>query len=255
MGIRLDMLSTDKNKKHIIAIDIGNSRMKLFNGSKVYSISNKNDIELALMDNLCNCCPSEIIYSSVNKVSEQILLGVLYRLQIPVLKAEDLIAQHTKIDFSQVTGMGTDRRLGLIAATKIVPPPIITIDFGTCITINIVDSNYKCLGGHILPGLITQTKALNTFTSALPQIMLNYTGELIGSNTESAINTGILNITLKGINAHILDICAEIFPNQQPSIILTGGISELANKFPFTFPYKLDDSLVMKGIWGLSGKN
>ena len=248
------MLSIDKSNKKIIAVDIGNSRMKLFNGCKVYSISNKNDIELALMDYLCNCCPTEIIYSSVNKTSEQILLGVLYRLQIPAQKAEDLIANHTKIDFSQVSGMGTDRRLGLIAATKIVSTPIITIDFGTCITINIVDSNYKCLGGQILPGLITQTKALNTFTSALPQIILNYNGELFGNNTESAINTGIMNITLKGINAHILDICSKVFPNHQPSIILTGGISELANKFPFTFPYKLDDSLVMKGIWGLSGK-
>lgn len=248
------MLSIDKCKKKIIAIDIGNSRMKLFNGFKVYSISNKNDIEIALMDFLCNCCPTEIIYSSVNKISEQILLGVLYRLQIPAQKAEDLIAKHTKIDFSEVIGMGTDRRLGLIAAAKMVPIPIITIDFGTCITINIVDDNYKCLGGQILPGLITQTKALNLFTSALPQIILNYDAKLFGNTTESAINTGILNITLKGINSHIIDICENVFPNHQPSIILTGGISELANRFPFTFPYKLDDNLVMKGIWGLSCK-
>ena len=244
-------MHSTKPKLNLLAIDIGNSRIKLYKGNRLFSISNKSDIELTLMDYLCNNCSNQIVYSSVNKQSEQILLEVLYRLKIDYIKIEELIDKSTRIDFSSVSGMGTDRKLGLISAAKLVPPPIITIDFGTCITINVVDANFKCIGGHIIPGLITQTKALNTFTSALPQIMLNYSGNLIGTDTESAINTGILNITFKGINAQVLDICKTFPSHAQPSIILTGGISELANKFPFSFPYKWDDSLVIKGIWAL----
>lgn len=236
-----------------ICIDIGNSRMKLFNGEKlINSISNKVDIELELMNSLCNYMPEKIIYSSVNKKSENILKEILYRLKIRNISANELINNYTGIDFSENSGMGIDRKLGLIAAFEIWRTPLITVDFGTCITINILDSNAKCLGGNIFPGLQTQANSLNHFTAALPQIRVSYTNELIGNDTISAMQTAIINLTLEGVNAHISNILKKYFQNQKVNIIFTGGISIISRLHKYNFDFKVDKFLVLKGMWSLS---
>lgn len=250
-GILSDM-TYNEAVSDTLCIDIGNSRLKIFDGNTtVNSISNKSDMEIELMNYLCNHPPQNIIYSSVNSTAEAILNGVLYRLKINSVKASELMHHYNEIDFSEIKGMGTDRKLGLTAALSEYCPPLITIDFGTCITINIVDNNRKCLGGNIFPGLQTQANALNYFTSALPQIKISYTNEIIGNNTESAMLSAIINITLRGLNSHILNIVDTYFKDMKVKIIFTGGISKIARNYSFDFDYQIDEALVLKGMWKL----
>lgn len=234
----------------LLCIDIGNSRLKLFaNGEIINSISNKSNLELKLLNYLSNNPANKVIYSSVNQRSEDILTDVLTRLSIPFSKANDLVQSYSKIDFSNIQGMGIDRKLSLIAAYSICrKAPIITIDFGTCITVNIIDSNCKCLGGNIFPGLQTQANALNHFTSALPRILIKYTNNLIGDNTDEAILTAIIRVSLEGLNAHINKIIATYFPNKDVNIYFTGGISSVARYHNFDFPFSVDPLLVLKGM-------
>ncbi len=238
----------------LLCIDIGNSRLKLFaNGEIINSISNKSNLELKLLNFLSNNPAQKVIYSSVNQNSENILCDVLQRLSIPFSKAKDLVHSYSKIDFSAIEGMGIDRKLSLIAAYAISgKAPLITIDFGTCITVNIIDSQRKCLGGNIFPGLQTQANALNHFTSALPRILIKYTNNLIGDNTDDAILTAIIRVSLEGLNAHIKKIMASYFSNEEVQIYFTGGISSVAKYHNFDFPFTVDPLLVLKGMHELN---
>jgi len=236
-----------------ICIDIGNSRMKIFDGNKlIKSISNKVDLEIELMNYLCNSMPEKVIYSSVNKASENILKDVLFRLKIKYLSANELINKFTDIDFSNVPAMGIDRRLGLIAAYTTAKCPLITVDFGTCITINVIDEKAICLGGNIYPGLQTQANALYYYTGALPQLRISYTDEIIGKETNIAMQSAIIDISLEGLNAHILKIKKKYFENKEVNIIFTGGISVISKLHKYDFKYKVDELLVLKGMWVLS---
>ncbi len=242
----------DNKTDNLLCIDIGNSRMKIFDGETLlHSISNKGNLEIRLLNILSNMDVDRVIYSSVNAESESVLTDVLYRLKISYSKANELIISYTNIDFSGVQGMGIDRKLGLIAALKQSQSPIITVDFGTCITVNVLDANNKCLGGNIFPGMQTQANALQHFTSALPRVVVQYTQDIIGDNTNDAILSAIINITLNGLNAHINNISKTYFPDREVQIIFTGGISRVSRWFPYTFPFTVDEFLVLKGMWEL----
>lgn len=253
--ILTDDITTSYADEAILAADVGNSRIKFFDGEHFASISDRKQTEDGIMDFVCNRSTELVVYSSVNFIAEKILLDTLYRAKIRAVNVEPLLAGETSIDFSGVSGMGIDRKLGLLAAIQDFKPPFITIDFGTCITINIVNEAGKCLGGSILPGLLTQARALVQFTAKLPRINIDFDFAQYGADTATAMNSGIINITMKGLDAHICDLQHTLFPNSKVSVILTGGISEFADKFAFSFGHTIDKNLVIKGIRRIGLKN
>jgi pantothenate kinase type III len=193
-----------------------------------------------------------IIYSSVKRETEKVFLEIIEACKKRAIKADELVAKYSEIDFSKINGMGTDRKLGLIGALSYLPAPIITVDFGTCITLNILNKAHICQGGLILPGIFTQSRALHDYTSALPRIELFSPPKLYGQNTINAINSGIINIAVKGLNAQIRDIIRTEFPDERASVVFTGGASFVAEPFTMDFEAIFDKELVFKALKSLS---
>lgn len=233
-----------------LAIDIGNSGVKLFDGTNYSSFLFKDNPQVSIFDFIKNGNYSHIAVSSVNKEQYELIADFLIRNNINYNDCLDLIKSYEVIDFSQVLGMGIDRKLGLIGAKTISQVPLITIDFGTAITINYVNKHNVCNGGFIIPGLFTQALSLNKFTSALPIVDLNMNELKLGLNTKNAINNGIIAITLKGIEAFV----CQMMESDNVNIIITGGGFNLIKDFPFGFDYKFDRLLVLKGILSLINK-
>src|SRR5574344_748611 len=102
----------------ILAADVGNSRIKFFDGGHFASISDRRQTEDGILDFVCNRPTELVVYSSVNNFAEKILLDTLYRAKIRAVNVEPLLACETSIDFSGVSGMGIDRKLGLLAAIQ-----------------------------------------------------------------------------------------------------------------------------------------
>lgn len=212
-----------KNFKEIILADIGNSRTKFLCDSKIISIHNKiEDIAKILKKYTI----SQFIYTSVNPKFEKQICDYLTTRKINFLNAKEIIENNNIINFSKVSGMGQDRKLGLLGAASYTKLPVITIDCGTAVTVNVADKSGICLGGAIFPDIELQLRALHEFTASLPKINAkNYFH--IGNTTENAINFGVLASVSGGI-IKILDTIIKVnFNGFEPEIFITGGLSEI----------------------------
>ncbi len=97
------------------------------------------------------------------------------------------------VDFSFVDAstLGQDRVANAVCLAAKAVLPAVSLDFGTCITAEVVDAQKRFLGGAIFPGRTLARRALNLYTSKLPFIDL--ADELPsgpGANTADAIRMG-----------------------------------------------------------------
>jgi type III pantothenate kinase len=154
------------------------------------------------------------------------------------------------IDFSSVRGMGTDRKLGLLGGLSYLEPPFITIDAGTAITINVVDSVRKCIGGTIMPGIYTQIKSLADTTSGLNLVQMNKPLKTTANNTKEALRAGIVVGSFGAIKEIITRISDEEFGGKQIPVIATGGAIDLLEPYleEYFQGFLIYRNLVLDGI-------
>ncbi len=210
-----------KNKMNLI-IDIGNTRAKLaiFKRNKIIkkiasdieSIQ-KNVQKLKKDFSIKNCIISSVSKFNTSKFENSNDFDKLIELN-----------QHTKIPFKNKydtpATLGVDRiALASAAVTKYPDKNILIIDAGTCITYDFVTTNNEYLGGAISPGIKIRYKSLHTFTANLPQLKKS-NFELIGTDTESSIHSGVLNGLIQEIEGVIRQYKAKY---QNLTIVLTGG--------------------------------
>ena len=97
------------------------------------------------------------------------------------------------VDFSAVDAstLGQDRIANAVYLAEKGPLPAVSLDFGTCITAEVVDAQNRFLGGAIFPGRILTRRALNLYTSKLPPVDLANDLPLCpAANTVDAIRMG-----------------------------------------------------------------
>ncbi len=99
---------------------------------------------------------------------------------------------------------------------------MIIIDFGTGITFDVVSKKGEYLGGVIMPGLNLSLQGLFSKTAKLPQVNLSFPAAVIGTTTETSIQSGILNGLVGSINHLVKNIKAEL-KAAKIKVILTGG--------------------------------
>lgn len=210
-----------------IALDFGNSRVKCYAqgpqllGAFAYSAMDWDETLLSTILNHMQDEECEIGISSVNPAMDQQFNAIVDGKQcITHIRTKSLLMQSNLIDFSEIIGMGEDRMHGLFGALTHSKAPLITIDCGTAITFNILDSEHKCLGGSIMPGLSTMYTALGTVTAGLPTLAPHPTIAYSGTNTHDAIHVGVST----AISGAILKYLGQ-FPDF--SFFIFGGDAEL----------------------------
>jgi len=117
--------------------------------------------------------------------------------------------------------LGKDRIASVAGAYQSYPDAnVMVIDMGTAITYDLITREADYLGGNISPGLVARFRALHAFTSRLPLLDKDELSTDLGTDTRSAIITGVQNGILYEITGYI-----DHFSMQYPDlkIILTGG--------------------------------
>ncbi|HUU85828.1 MAG TPA: type III pantothenate kinase [Phycisphaerae bacterium] len=117
--------------------------------------------------------------------------------------------------------VGVDRVCAAAAAFECTRHACTVIDFGTAITVDLVDDEGTFIGGAILPGAELQARALALGTAALPEVKLTPPGDPVGRDTCEAIRSGILN-GIPGAVRGIVEQYATVL-NQWPQVVATGG--------------------------------
>lgn len=227
------------------AVDIGNSRIKLIVNGLVFAYKYQKDYISQVLNHFTDV--SAVAVSSVNPYIYDKLISAMDKSGINYYSAESLIENCSFIDFSNVQGMGIDRKLGLAGASIFAPNPYITVDCGTAVTVNSVDENGKCNGGVIFPGLYTQLKALNTFTGSLPLVDFTSVAFPPANNTNDAVRAGVLSSVIGGIE-HSVDSILKILPKNSTSIFITGGYSDFLINYLKYDDLQLEKDLVLLGL-------
>lgn len=242
----------------LLAIDIGNSRIKFLfeNKYRVYSYSKVWFSNFVKFFEKIEMQPLRVIFSSVNDDRANEVVAFLKEQDgVYLFNAYDLIKKQKKIRFEHIKGIGIDRLLGLVGGMEEINPPLITVDFGTAVTINCVDTSRECLGGVIFAGAETQLYALSNRTSRLKNLHLQKGSGILGRNTEEAISAGIINSIWGGIRLIVERISNEHFSRTQVPIIFTGGgykfFKTMINEW--NYPNKLHrKNLVLQGLLALA---
>lgn len=130
-----------------------------------------------------------------------------------------------KICMDNPREVGADRVVNAVGAYKLYGGPAIIIDIGTAITFDTVAKNGDYLGGAIAPGIAIAMDALFNRTAALPRVELTYPKKAIGTNTVSAMQSGIVFGYAGLIEGIVNKINQEI--DGRAKVIATGGYAKL----------------------------
>jgi type III pantothenate kinase len=150
-----------------------------------------------------------------------------------------------RVWLDEPTKVGADRVVAAAAAYAVVEDAVVVADFGTAVTIDLVDEHGVFQGGVILPGFDISAQALNDHTAQLPKITVHQPSGPYGKNTADAINCG-LYYSIIGAMEEIVRRYAEQI-GRWPQTILTGSGAEIIkDDCPFVDNYV--PHLVIKGI-------
>ena len=120
--------------------------------------------------------------------------------------------------------IGTDRLVNAAAAFAHYKQSLIIVDFGTATTFCIITQQGEYLGGAIAPGLKSAADTLHVKTAKLPKVDLAIPKSVIGQDTSTSMQAGIMYGYSGLVDEIVRRIQHEI--GQSPLVIATGGLAQ-----------------------------
>jgi type III pantothenate kinase len=141
--------------------------------------------------------------------------------------------------------VGTDRIISAAAAYDVVGDAVVVADFGTAVTIDLVNENGIFQGGVICPGFRISALALKKYTAQLPNVKVTRPKAPYGKNTADAINCGLYYSAIGALQEVIRRYAEQI--GKWPQTVITGaGAKTIADDCEFIDNYV--PNLVVRGI-------
>jgi type III pantothenate kinase len=245
----------------VLAIDIGNSRMKWGlrgpHGWRAQGVTPNVEIgALALRD--WHTLPRPMRVVGVNVAGEAARVRLEAQLARWRLTPEWITASATACGvtnrYARPAQLGADRWASLCAARRrsladdLFPPACVVVNAGTAVTVDALDADGVFQGGFILPGLRLMLKALAENTAGLKIAP----GEVrpFPDNTADAITTGAMNAVCGGIEQMRRQIDSRR-PDCVRCYLAGGAASEIA--IHLNPPLEVVDNLVLEGVLALAG--
>jgi type III pantothenate kinase len=273
----------DKSESHLIAVDIGNSRMKIgrvSRGQRANSSLATHElpvpgaaVDLAINHatggfdeaRLAAWCDehsrnnSTWFVASVHRAAAERLTTAIMGwaaeagVECPVrqLTYRD-VPLAIRVDAPERVGI--DRLLAALAADRIRQPDraAIVVDLGSAITVDLLDPSGAFCGGAILPGIAMSARALAEHTDALPRVALDHLEHPpapVGKSTIPAIEAGLYWGAVGAVRELIARMSNDL--SSPPEVFLTGGASShVANLLEAKSSYSVRHlpHLVLSGI-------
>jgi type III pantothenate kinase len=149
--------------------------------------------------------------------------------------------------------VGADRLVNALAVGRLYGAPAIVVDFGTATTFDCVARDGGYVGGAIAPGLEIGLEALASRTARLPRIELAEPKKAIGTDTVSAMQSGIV-LGYRALTLGLLERLraelarAEKVEEQAIQVVLTGGLSAAPWVRNLPGVDAIDPELTLKGL-------
>ena len=151
---------------------------------------------------------------------------------IPMLELTSKTLRGVGIDYPKPDTIGPDRLANAVAARHRFGAPVVVLDFGTAVTLDVVNRAGNYTGGIIAPGLAAMTDYLHEKTALLPRIKTREIKTSIGKSTEEAMVVGAVHGYRGLIRELIAEVKRELKVKRLP-VVATGGYARLmAVKLP-----------------------
>jgi type III pantothenate kinase len=157
-----------------------------------------------------------------------------------------------QIKYENPRDVGADRIVNAVAAVHKYGPPLIVVDFGTATTFCVIDAAGQYLGGVIAPGIQISTEALVHRAAKLPRIELLRPQRVIGRNTVTSMQSGVVFGFVGQVDGIVERIRAELpLPF---TVVATGGLADLVSPDSKTIQYT-QPYLTLEGLHILWERN
>jgi type III pantothenate kinase len=236
-----------------LCLDFGNTRLKtaLFENGELKEIFVLNGDALHHLQQIIEQHrPTSSILSSVVNHDAQIEDLLLSTTQFHKL------SNQSRLPFSIPVGkpetVGADRLAIAAACVYLFPKKNnLVIGLGSCITYNFINQSNELIGGAISPGMEIRFKAMHHFTARLPLVSADWNVPLIGYDTKTNLQTGVVLGISKEIDG-MIEAYMEKFGNF--NAVLTGGDIAI---FQPHLKSKIfaDPDLIFKGLYAISQIN
>lgn len=132
------------------------------------------------------------------------------------------------IKYDNPKEVGADRIVNAVAAYEKYGGPVIIVDFGTANTFCYVNKEGEYLGGVITPGISISAEALFLRTAKLPKVEITKPEKVIGKNTITSIQSGLI-YGFAGMIDYIIDKMIEEMNQSKEDVMVvaTGGFANL----------------------------
>lgn len=226
----------------LLAMDVGNTNIKMgiFNqnklvdsfrvstdskrtgdeyGGMISSLLSRKGLSFSDIDG--------IIMSSVSPAMNYTLEHMCkFYVGIEPILIEPGIKTGINIKYDNPKELGADRIVNSVAASMNYGGPCIIVDFGTATTFSVVSRDNEFIGGAICPGVKTAVDALVINASKLPRIELEKPNKVIGKNTVSNMQSGMIYGFI-GLVENITRLMKTELGEKDALVIATGGMSEM----------------------------
>ncbi len=170
----------------------------------------------------------------------------------PMVVGDDGLDIGIKAVIDNPKEVGADRLVTAVGALTRYKAPLIIVDSGTATTFDIVDTDGNFAGGIITPGINLSVKALHEAAAQLPRIALVKPEKVVGTNTVSAMQSGIFWGYIGLIDGLIKRIKSDTKTNY--TVIGTGGIASLFDGASDEIDH-YDSRLTIDGLYEIWRRN
>ena len=233
-----------------LLIDIGNTRIKWQQRDDKDSLLTDSILVEEFMDVDFSTIKSikKIIISNVNhSIVLDKLKEILSKFKCLIIEANSISNKYLINDYEDHKTLGIDRWLTALGAWKLYQRPLLVINAGTAITIDLVElgkeSKAHFKGGMILPGVAISLAVLNNSTNLIDTEIGK--SQYPSLNTKDAVTTGIMTSIQGAVNL----VCRNL-PSSLP-ILLTGGDANLIYEQAeddWKSRIKLEGNLIFEGL-------
>lgn len=223
---------------------------KIGNTRTVFWGSSKRELSFATAELLSASFPKSI-YTALGS-HHLIFVSVVPKLAEKILsdskiKARQVSLNDIPIKAAYSKGLGIDRMLNLFAASQMTSSDLVTIDFGTAITVDFLSKATNHRGGWILPGLRVVIESLNEKTAQIPRVSLHSSKPssrgFAGRSTKDCLLKGQVVYLNSVLDAAIASARRELSKNAL--CVMTGGDAILLKRRTNT---KHEPELALKGL-------
>lgn len=145
--------------------------------------------------------------------------------------------------------MGADRMVNLCGALRRHRPPLVVLDFGTALTVDVIDAAGAFVGGVIAPGFAMLASAPAERTALLPCMDLRIgrmPARALGRSTRAALRSGLL-LGYRGLVRELIAAASAPF-GPAVTICATGGYAAPIMAALPGIPCSIHPRLTLEGL-------